>query len=286
MANSKGCNDDESSSGGEESNEKRNGNGNGNGNDDGNGNSNSNGNGRNMNMNRNIPTIVDAYTPLLNKRLSKLRAHLLEEQIQKPPNPSLNPIQVITLILQELHEQNNVNTSSSSSLSSSFSMPESGFRTLIRSSTNIWKNALRKSVGAPNGATEEQLVSALSSAMSRPNNQYQILVGSDDDDNNDDDNGNDDNNDNQNDNKHDKDGNDKNYHLYFPGDVFEYDDGKAWVESQLRHPKTGKLLAILAWSLIQRESDGAWLIDWLDWQDFRDEYRPGIGREEWSRICG
>ena len=33
-------------------------------------------------------------------------------------------------------------------------------------------------------------------------------------------------------------------------------------------------------------SDGSWLVDGIDWQDFRDRYRPGIGREEWMRICG
>lgn len=223
-----------------------------------------------------IPSLVDVYTPLLTKRLTKLRAQLLEEQMKKPPNPNLDPVEVITLILQELNESSNgIGDSNddnydnaSSKSSTSFVLPDSGFRTLIRSSTNGWKRALRKSIGAPNGATEEQLVSALSSAMSRPNNQYQILVCSVND-----------NDDNDNDET-------KNYRLYFPGDVFEYDEGKAWVETQLRHAKSGKLLAILAWSLIQRESDGSWLVDWLDWQDFRDAFRPGIGREEWSRICG
>jgi len=225
-----------------------------------------NGNGRDSDKNSLSYTLVDAYTPLLNKRLTQLRAHLLEEQIHKPPNPSLNPIQFISSILSELRDDSDASSSSSVS-----SLPDSGFRTLLRSSTNNWKSALRKSVGAPRSATEEQLVSALSAAMSRPNNQYQILVSSDDD----------------NDNENDNDGeNEEKYHLYFPGDVFEYDDGKVWVETQLRHPVTGKLLAILAWSLLQREGDGAWLVDWIDWQDFRDAFRPGIGREEWSRICG
>jgi hypothetical protein len=36
----------------------------------------------------------------------------------------------------------------------------------------------------------------------------------------------------------------------------------------------------------RQEDDGAWLIDGIDWQDFWDEYRPGIGREELERICG
>ena len=33
-------------------------------------------------------------------------------------------------------------------------------------------------------------------------------------------------------------------------------------------------------------TDDCWLLDGIDWQDFRDEFRPGLGREEWERICG
>lgn len=199
----------------------------------------------------NMQTYVDVYTPLLNKRLSQLRADLLEEQMKLPPNPNLNPMEVITLLLQELRHDN---------ASSKTLLPDSGFRILLRTSTLYWQSILRQSIAAPVDATEEQLVSALSSAMSRPNNQYQILVGGSDDC--------------------------ENYQLYFPGDVFEYEEGKAWVESQLRHVEDGKLLAIVAWSFVQRESEGSWLVDSIDWQDFRDEFRPGIGREEWMRICG
>ncbi len=199
---------------------------------------------------------------MLNSRLSHLRASILEEQIHKPPNPSLDPVQLITILLDELREHDDTTSTSM--------LPDSGYRILLRSSTKTWKKELRKSVGAPSQATEEQLVSALSAAMSRPNNQYQILVAPEENDG-------DDVNECYNGEK---------YHLYFPGDVFHYDEGKAWVESQLRHPRTGSLLSILAWGLSQRESDGSWLIDELDWQDFRDKFRPGIGREEWSRICG
>ena len=65
----------------------------------------------------------------------------------------------------------------------------------------------------------------------------------------------------------------------------DYLDGKCWLEAQLRDPASGRLLVILGWSLVQNDRR-EWLIDRIDWQDFRDEFRPGIGREEWMRICG
>jgi len=252
-------------------------------------------------------SIVDMAIPILNNRLHQLRKQILENQIQKPPNPLLDPVQTISSILNELQQQPLTNKATDSHGNSSHDdydntrtknqnymsfLPDSGYRTLIRASTNTWKSALRKSIGAPENVTEEQFVSALQTAMSRPNNQYQILVSDSDIDVNvettsshgDDDDDND--NDNTIVNTKNKDKHKEKYHLYFPGDIFEYDEGKAWVESQLRHPKTGKLLAILGWSLIQREQDNAWIVDWIDWQDFRDEFRPGIGREEWDRICG
>ena len=76
------------------------------------------------------------------------------------------------------------------------------------------------------------------------------------------------------------------YEIEFPQDTLDYYDGTAWLECRLRDGKSDALLAVLGWSMKRREGDGAWLIDGIDWQDFRDEYRPGIGREEWERICG
>lgn len=155
-------------------------------------------------------------------------------------------------------------------------MPQSGFRTLVRSSSVQWKEKLRRSIGVPPDldglVKEDTFISALASAISRPNNQYQILVHDSDHDYDDEKKG----------------GTRKSYddtELYFPGDVVDYMDGKCWLEAQLRDRESGKLLVILGWSLVQNERR-EWLIDRLDWQDFRDEFRPGIGREEWMRICG
>ena len=72
----------------------------------------------------------------------------------------------------------------------------------------------------------------------------------------------------------------------FPFDTLDYYDGTAWLECRLRDEKSDTLFVVLGWSFKQRECDGAWLINGIDWQDFRETFRPGIGREEWERICG
>ena len=35
-----------------------------------------------------------------------------------------------------------------------------------------------------------------------------------------------------------------------------------------------------------RDRGGCWVTDQVTWHDFRDSFRPGIGQEEWPRICG
>lgn len=193
--------------------------------------------------------MVDQDSDLLRHRLNQMRAELLSRQIQLPPNPDLSPEEFITILLEQLHNP---------------CMPQSGVRALIRSSSKEWRSKLRKSIGVPRNIDidEETFVNALASAISRPHNQYEILVQDSDDGSG-----------------------DATYALYFPGDVVDYHDGRCWIETQLRHPVNGKLFVIIGWSLVRDES-GAWLVEGLDWQDFRDEFRPGIGREEWMRICG
>jgi hypothetical protein len=45
-------------------------------------------------------------------------------------------------------------------------------------------------------------------------------------------------------------------------------------------------LAKLGWELRRDASDGCWRTSAWHWHDFRDDFRPGIGQEEWPRICG
>lgn len=134
-------------------------------------------------------------------------------------------------------------------------LPDSGARLLLRVSTRSWKQQLYRSVGAPRSAIEETVASALGEAISRPNNQFAILAGEEEP-----------------------------YVATFPTDALDYADGSCWVECQLRGTKDNKLLVIIGWQLLKE--DGAWMIDSIEWQDFRYCFRPGIGREEWIRICG
>lgn len=228
----------------------------------------------------------------LNQRISSVKAKWNAKVNLLPPNnPFLDPEEFITTILQEIQRPDN-------------SLPLLGYHVLFHSSSSKWKQVLIQSVAAPilkNTLNQSLLLDenwyadlqnnddmilflqALQNAMSRSNNQFQILTM------------------------------DNAYRLYFPGDVVDYSDGKCWLEVQLRDVKTDKLMVIMGWSLIRKNQDvidhtnmqecrkkeeksppitvqtqpcSSWLIDSLDWQDFRDEFRPGIGREEWERICG
>ena len=120
-------------------------------------------------------------------------------------------------------------------------------------------------VGAPSCAEEEVVASALGEAIARPNNQFAILVDSNCDDNDD--------------------AIEPPYAVDFPTGMVDYGDGTCWLECHLRRRKDGALLVDMGWQLQRRSVDGAWLVDQIDWQDFRDEFRPGIGREEWMRVC-
>ncbi len=141
-------------------------------------------------------------------------------------------------------------------------------------------------MGAPVGTDEELIYRALGGSMEREGNQFGLLVGlgtdTDDDvvatedyatidsamvESN------------------SKDG--RYYTIEFPFDTLDYYDGTAWLECRLRHAQSDALLVVLGWSMKRGgEDESCWLVDGIDWQDFRERHRPGIGREEWERICG
>ncbi len=183
---------------------------------------------------------------VLRKRLHSLHLHILEEELSRPPNAKLNPIQTVEAILHGL-------------LNSYDPLPESGFRLLLNNSSPKWRKEILKSLGVvsnKNNFVDYDLVaSALESSMGRPHNQFAILVGEGEE-----------------------------YVLDFSASesqLLDFGDGTCWVECRLRDKTTGKLLVLTGWDLCKRDDDGAWFVDWIYWQDFREAFRPGIGREEW-----
>ena len=175
------------------------------------------------------------------------------EFARRPPNAALDARQTVTEILEGLRQPH-------------YPQRDFGLRVLLRASAPRWRTVLCQAVGAPvvpsaadEKLTEETtLAAALEAAMGRPNNQFRILLGLEN----------------------------EGYITEFPTDTLDYGDGTCWLECRLRDPDTHELLVALGWSLQRNATSQAWMIEALDWQDFRASYRPGIGREEWERICG
>lgn len=196
-------------------------------------------------------------------------------------------------LLQALQEKNSSGSGSSVS---------DAAMSLLESSTPSWQNVLHRSVGfgrRVDRSDEEdeeddvegfaaqvrrlnaQVAPTLQAAMARPCNQFAILIkgrhhciknnGEVDDD-------------------------DVVWH--FPTDPLDYGDGICWVEARLRTARDDELLVVTGWSLVRRRDKdddndqknqsklSPWLLEGLDWQDFRETFRPGVGREEWEQICG
>jgi len=190
---------------------------------------------------------VDANMSVLRDRIGiMLVGETLENQIRRPPRKDLGPVEFVQEILSALIEPDDP-------------LPDSGLGVLFHASTRRWRALLRRSVGAPADADSGTIGRSLNHAISRDRNQFGILVGADDA---------------------------EEYVAAFPGEVVDFHDGFCFVECHLRDAKDDSLLVAMGWQLKRRKLDGSWLIDRIDWQDFRNLYRPGIGREEWLRSVG
>jgi len=207
---------------------------------------------------------------VLNDRLLKLQRHILVSSSNRI-NSSLTPIEFVEMILNTLRTPHDP-------------YPYSGFKTLLRLSSNKWLNEMTKSIGAPpyySTKNEDLIACALGDAILRPNNQFRILACDEFVDS------------------------EQMYKLCLGDEVVDYNDGTCFVTCQLRDEATNELLVMLGWQLITHENQKqqeqneqnhdddedevigqGWLLDCILWQDFRDSYRPGFGREEWVRICG
>jgi len=220
-----------------------------------------------------------------------------------PPCPQLGPQQVVQGILEELQA-----TPWYYDADLLKPRPHPGVWTLWKASTTEWQQTMAAMVGAAASsnatssssaatsittATAEkrstvETVCALGRFLARPQQQFAILLGND------------------------LNQNYASFSVDFPTDVIEWSDDEAWLECRLRCSRTDELWVVLGWTLhrcavleaedttdsggsssrnnsnksMDTEEERAWYIHSFDWQDFRSEYRPGIGREEWERICG
>ena len=183
---------------------------------------------------------------VLQERIQDLKLTMLEEDLHRPPNANLSPKTFVESIFQGL-------------LHNEEPFPSSGFKLLLRASTDNWKRSIYDSIGAPLTADIDVVASALGEALGRPRQQFAILVGEEDQ---------------------------NNFYINFPSEELDFLDGTCWIECVLRDKRDSSLMVATGWSLRQRPEDGAWLVDKIDWQDFREAYRPGIGREEWMPFEG
>ena len=200
------------------------------------------------------------------RQISRYRASARSQLL--PPSPQFTEVEFIRAVREAVRNDDDSYSKAKELDSPPALSADSGPYVLLRSSTAEWFDVTRRFVGVvPYSCTDMdddndyvvEVASALASSLSRSNNQFHILTGREPA---------------------------PKYVATFPTDPVEQDEETSWLECRLRDATTDELLVVSGWDLKRREGDGAWLIDGLDWQDFRDGFRPGIGREEWERICG
>ncbi|CAB9513411.1 expressed unknown protein [Seminavis robusta] len=128
---------------------------------------------------------------------------------------------------------------------------------LLHSSTHTWRSKIYDAVGAPSSADETKVATSIANAMAKPDNQFALLLGKAK----------------------------ETYVADFPTEAVETGgEGKCWLECRLYDKNNdGELLVVSGWDMQQNPVNGEWLIDRIDWQDFREAFYPGLGREEWAR---
>jgi hypothetical protein len=161
----------------------------------------------------------------LKERIKEMRLHYIAIEMQRPPNPQLSAQGFCLALLECLRSPDDP-------------WPDSGFRTLLRSSTTKWRTALYKSVGACFPETSiDSVASALSYYISDERNKFQLLVQ-------------------------------PTLKAEFPSEICDFMDGTCWVECHLRTFQ-GKVLVIVGFSL-KKERD-VWMLDGIDWNDIRSD---------------
>eukprot|EP00529_Nitzschia_sp_RCC80_P027147 CAMPEP_0113467684 /NCGR_PEP_ID=MMETSP0014_2-20120614/14948_1 /TAXON_ID=2857 /ORGANISM="Nitzschia sp." /LENGTH=275 /DNA_ID=CAMNT_0000360013 /DNA_START=254 /DNA_END=1081 /DNA_ORIENTATION=- /assembly_acc=CAM_ASM_000159 len=181
---------------------------------------------------------------MLDELLMEVRRKVYEMELSRPPtNTDLTPTETVRTILEGLMHQDDP-------------LPDSGFRLLLHTATTRWKSQLLNAVGASPTSDPEIVASALGSSIGRPHNKYAILISPP----------------SSTSSPSSSSPSSPEYVLKFTDYPLEFDDGTCWVECMLLDPATGELLVMTGWDLRQRQHDGAWLVDSICWQDFREEF--------------
>ena len=155
------------------------------------------------------------------RRREALERKNMQHHLHLPPNPFLEPKEFVTELLCELRHPRT---------------HKSGVVCLLESSTTKWRKILCQSVGADETTPNEEVALSLERSMKRKDNQFGILLGTED----------------------------KDYLLNFPSDLLDFEDGTCWLECRIRSAQEDELLVVQGWDLRQRASDGAWLVNSLD----------------------
>ena len=241
-------------------------------------------------------------------------AHHAHHHANHPPHPDLTPLQVVQQLLEGLGSTSLHHVPSSLPYKYKYKYKYWGVHQLWESSTRSWQEILGRSIGRNQSQVDDynnnhnykydksllttiqqqqqqqqqqmmMMIPSLHRALVRPHQQFAILS------------------------EYPSSGM---YWVEYPTDVLEFHD-ECWIECRLRSYPENQLLVVMGWTLVKQQPQqsqqqpqsqsssrvatddnhhgddsccSCWYLQSLDWQDFRDEYRPGMGREEWERICG
>jgi hypothetical protein len=194
-----------------------------------------------------------------------------------------SPIDFVRNLLHQLSSSSSNSNNNNDNEDITLSSYEKGM-ILLNASSDSWRNAIYQAIGMTTSSTSNSDVATTSSnvdinqviakslqkKMTHPNNQFAILfMGSSRTSNH-----------------------EYPYTMTFPSDVVDYqNDNTVWVECQLRHPNTNELYVIMGIHLLlhheqpeeHEQQASSWKIISLDWQDFREQFYPGVSGREWLR---
>lgn len=152
------------------------------------------------------------------RRKLEMEQRVEQEQGRRPPNADLSAQETVREILLGLLQPHD---------------PQRyfGLEILLRACTAEWRAFLCQSVAATANQDDTSVAAALEAAMSRPHNQFRILLGLED----------------------------EGYKIDFPTEPLDYSDGTCWLECRLRANDNDKNELLTGTRLQNKRVGGGWL---------------------------